>query len=331
MKPGFDAVLNGKKISTHVLQSEHIRATITNYGARILDLFTNSKQQKEVNVIFGYNSFDEYLNTKEIYHGAVIGRYANRIAKGAFMLNGKQYTLECNNGANHLHGGPSGFHQQVWDVLMVEKEKITLKYISEDGEEGYPGRLEVTVIYTLSGNELAIEYYAVSDKDTIINLTNHAYFNLNGIGSGKVLDHLLQIHADRFTPVDETLIPTGVLEPVAYTPYDFRNPVMIGKGINADHPQIQIGNGYDHNFVLNHQDGNLEVAAKAIGDASGVVLEVLTTEPGVQLYVDDERQLFCLETQHFPDAPNKPHFPSVILKDGDTFKSKTIFRFSLEG
>ena len=272
------------------------------------------------------------------YHGATIGRYANRIAKGKFELNGGEYSLPVNNLPNHLHGGPNGFHNQVWQIIRSKKNETTLSYFSEDGEEGYPGNLTVTVTYSLSDkNELIISYTAKTDASTPFNITNHAFFNLNGAGS--VLNHQLQINADSFTPVDSTLIPTGELKTVNNSAFDFRKTKRIGEHINNDEEQIKLGNGYDHNFVLNKQEKELSLAAKAIGDKSRVVMEVFTTEPGMQFFSSNFeavkgdpstfRNTFCLETQHFPDSPNQPAFPNTILKEGEKFESKTIYQFKM--
>lgn len=292
-----------------------------------------------VNVTPAYPSLDAYLSPTEApYHGATIGRYANRIAKGRFTLNEKIYSLPVNNAPNHLHGGPNGFHHQVWDVVEHKQDEIRLSYFSKDGEEGYPGDVTTTITYTLTDeNELLIRYDAETTKDTPFNLTNHAFFNLNG--DGNILHHHLQIAADYFTPVDATLIPTGVLQNVEGTAFDFRNAKRIGEDIDKDEEQLKRGGGYDHNFVLNKKTNELSFAAKAIGDKSGIVMDVFTTEPGMQLFsgnfeavkgdASTFRNTFCLETQHFPDSPNQPQFPNTILKPGNTFSSTTIYKFSV--
>jgi aldose 1-epimerase len=257
-------------------------------------------------------------------------------------VNSQNFELATNNGPNHLHGGPSGFHDQVWDVTSVSEDRITLHYQSQDGEEGYPGNLDVTISYLLKDNDLQIEFSATTDKETVLNLTNHSYFNLNGQGSGTIYEHELLINADSYTPIDKTLIPTGEMADVTQTPFDFREPKKIGVEIENNHEQIQFGKGYDHNFILNKKGIDLELAARAKGDKTGITLEVYTTEPGLQFYSgnfmegaheikggakDNFRTAFCLETQHFPDSPNQPNFPTTTLKPGQSFQSKTIFRF----
>jgi aldose 1-epimerase len=328
----FETTIDGKEVKPVFIQnSKGLRAMICNYGARLISLHYN-----KVNVIVSFPTLQDYYMPPKFYHGATIGRYGNRIRNGEFKLNDTIYTLPVNNGPNHLHGGPKGFHNQVWEITTQKENSVTLHYFSKDGEEGYPGNLNVIVTYTTTeDNALEISYSATTDAATPVNLTNHAYFNLNG--GGTVLNHQLQINADRFTPVDETLIPTGI-EPVEGTAFDFRALKKIGQDINSDEEQIRIGGGYDHNFVLNKEGENeLTFAAKAIGDQSGIVMETFTEQPGVQLFSgnfpeevlpNSFRTSFCLETQHFPDSPNHPDFPSTILEVGQIYSSKTIYKFS---
>lgn len=330
----FERTIDGKQTRLFSISNKKgLEAVICNYGARIITLHYN-----DVNVTPAYPSLDAYLSpTIAPYHGATIGRYANRIAKGKFAIDGTEYSLPINNTPNHLHGGPQGFHTRVWAIERTKDSEITLTLFSKDGEEGYPGNLNVTVTYSLSNeNELAISYTAKTDAETPFNITNHAFFNLNGEGS--IVNHELQINAYRFNPVDETLIPTGELKEVAGSAFDFRKVKLIGQDIDNEEEQIKVGGGYDHNFVLNKSGEELSFAAKTIGDKSGIVMETYTTEPGIQLFsgnfeaVKGEastfRNTFCLETQHFPDSPNHAHFPSTILKPGDVFSSKTIYKFS---
>lgn len=341
----FKKIVDGKTTGLFFLEGENdFSVAVTNYGARTVAVFVKAKNGEVYDVVLGFDSIDSYLNTDEIYHGAIVGRYANRIAKGRFSIDGNQFQLPVNNGPNHLHGGLKGFDSVVWDVIFCDKEKITLQYISPDGDQGYPGNLTSTVRYTVKANSLEIVFEATTDRPTVVNLTNHAYFNLNGQGSGSVHDHDLMIHANYFTPVDSTLIPTGELKPVEGTPFDFRKFHKIGERVDRDDIQLKTGGGYDHNFVLKTADSTeLISAAKAIGDQSGIEMEVLTTEPGVQLYTgnfmkgtntlkygrkDTIRSGFCLETQHFPDSPNQAEFPSTLLKPGESYRSKTVFRFS---
>jgi aldose 1-epimerase len=331
---GFERIINEKStVLVSIKNNKGLEASISNYGARIITLRFNG-----VNVTPGFPSLDAYASSVAPYYGATIGRYANRIAKGKFSLNGKEYSLAINNPPNHLHGGPDGFRNQVWNVINTGENEVVLLYFSKDGEEGYPGNVTVIVSYTLSDeNEIIIQYKAETDAATPFNITNHAYFNLNGEGS--ILNHQLQINADYFTPVDNTLIPTGEIRKVENTALDFRSLKKIGKDIEKDEEQIKIGKGYDHNFVLNKKETKLSFAAKAIGDKSGIVMEVFTEEPGLQLFSGNFevvkgdpstfRNTFCLETQHFPDSPNQPNFPNTILTPEKPFSSKTIYKFSL--
>ncbi|WP_234735661.1 aldose epimerase family protein [Tellurirhabdus bombi] len=342
----FQKELDGKKTDLYTLKNDKgVQVAITNYGGRIVSLIVPDKDGQSVDVNLGYNSVDEYLSNSEDFFGSLIGRYGNRIAKGKFTLDGKEYTLPVNNGPNSLHGGKKGFNTKVWDAKQIDPKTVELTYVSKDGEEGYPGTLTTKVVYTLTDdNAIKIDYEATTDKSTVVNLTNHSYFNLNGEGSGPIADHLLTINADRYTPVDETLIPTGELAPVENTPFDFRKPTAIGTRADADHPQIKAGGGYDHNFVLN---GGQTTAPRKIATVespkTGIVMEVLTTEPGVQFYggnflngknkgkigqAYEKRNAFCLETQHFPDSPNQASFPSTVLKPGQTYKTTTIYQFS---
>lgn len=296
-------------------------------------------------VVIGFAGVQGFTEGEDTYFGALVGRYANRIREGKFSLEGQEYMLATNNAPNHLHGGDKGFSRVVWQANQLDDQNLQLTYVARDMEEGYPGKLEVTATYTLSqDNELRIDYTAVTDKTTVVNLTNHAYFNLNGEGSGTILNHILQLNADRFTPVDATLIPTGQLAPVAGTPFDFTQPTAIGDGINQDHEQLKFGSGYDHNYVLATQRrSEVVLAATVQGDESGIVMEVLTQEPGIQLYTgnfltgehtlksgakDHHRTAFCLETQLFPDSPNQPAFPSSVLKPGEAYQTSTVYRFS---
>lgn len=343
-KQKFTASFVGKPTGLYFLKNGNLFVAITNYGARIVSIIFNDKESKETDIVTGFDSIDNYLNAKEPYHGAIVGRYANRIAGGRFLLNGRKYQLAVNNPPNHLHGGPGGFHNQVWDVEDVQATNLQLGYLSRDGEEGYPGNLKVQISYSLTGkNELIIRYRAETDETTIINLTSHPFFNLNGQGKTSVLNHRLQVNADNYTPVDANLIPTGIA-PVENTPFDFRMIKPIGKEINEVNEQLKYGSGYDHNFVLNGK--GLRQAARAVGDQSGIVMDVMTDQPGMQLYTgnfmkgehrikyglrDDFRTAFCLETQHYPDSPNHPGFPSTILEPGVLFQSTTIYKFSLEG
>ena len=344
--PGnFMDMIDGKRAGLYVLKNNNgIELAVTNYGGRIVSLLVPGNDGRVRDVVVGFNTARDYVNSSESYYGATIGRYGNRIANGRFSLNGNEYTLFTNNGPNCLHGGKKGFQAVVWEAQQTS-DSIRLQYLSKDGEEGFPGNLLVTVTFTLNNNnEVRIDYNATTDKATVLNLTNHAFFNLNGEGSGPVIDHVLWINADNYTPVNENLIPTGSLAPVTSTPFDFTQPATIGSRLNTPDIQLNYGNGYDHNYVLNDPQGNgFRHAAMATGDVSGISMEIFTTEPGVQLYTgnfmkgentfkngsrDEKRTAFCLETQHFPDSPNQPGFPGTELRPGQQFNSTTIYTFS---
>ena len=319
-------------------------ATFTTYGARLISLSVPDKNGKTTNVVLGFDSDSAYAHSTEPYFGAAIGRYGNRIAKGKFTLDGKGYQLTINNGPNTLHGGKHGFQSKTWQVSQPDSATLIFTYLSKDGEEGFPGNLNVKVTYKLrSDNALQMDYEATTDKTTVVNLTNHAFFNLNGEGSGSIGGHRLRIAADKYTPVDSTLIPTGQLESVERTPFDFRKGFAIGTRINDHNQQLTNGKGYDHNFVLNKHSFATAVA-DVIGEKSGIVVKVFTDQPGLQFYSgnfmqsknemrgykDDFRTAFALETQHFPDSPNQPNFPTTVLKPGETYHSQTVYKFSAE-
>jgi len=340
-KQPFGQTSEGTSVDLYTLSDGKIEARIMTYGGIIVSLRTPDRDGKLGDIVLGYDSVDKYI-AKSPYFGALVGRYANRIAHGSFQLDGKTYSIPKNDGDNALHGGIRGFDKAVWTGKRI-KDGVELTYVSEDGEQGFPGTLTVTVRYTLNGSALRIEYSATTDKNTVLNPTNHSYFNLAGQGQGDVLGHVLKIDASRFTPVDSTLIPTGELKPVEGTPFDFRTSHTIGERIDSSDVQLQEGKGYDHNFVLDHPEGQLAEAAEVYEPASGRILKVLTTQPGLQFYTGNfldgsitgkngrvygKRSAFCLETQHFPDSPNHPSFPTTELKAGQTYHSDTIFEFS---
>ena len=313
--------------------------SVTNYGGAVTSLKTPDRYGTFGEIVLGFETLDEYVHNPR-YFGALIGRHANRIARGRFSLNGVEYQLPCNNGANHLHGGFKGFDKRVWDVTESENS-LHLTYFSKDGEEGYPGNVTAAVDYTLLDNELRIDYRATTDRDTIVNLTNHSYFNLRG--DGTILDHHLVLNADSFTPVSKDLIPDGEIRSVEATPMDFRKGKAIGVQIRDSYDQLGFTGGYDHNFVLNDYDGSLRFAGRVYESSTGRVLEVLTTQPGMQFYsgnfldgtlVGRNRVTYvkyaglCLEPQHFPDAPNHSSFPATVLRSGEEYKQTTVFRFS---
>lgn len=339
---------SGQPVDSYKLTSAGLEATILTYGARVQSLKCPDTKGAMADIVLGFDDIEGY-QTENPYFGAIVGRYGNRIAKGRFSIDGKQYTLAVNNGPNALHGGIRGFDKVLWtakEVKPSEGRAVELTYISKDGEEGYPGTLTATVRYTLNdAGELRIDYTADTSKKTVVNLTNHSYFNLAGEGSGDILGHRIRIDADRFTPVDAGLIPTGELKPVAGTPFDFRQPHAIGERINASDEQIQLGKGYDHNFVLNPSARTQKPLIRVDEPKSGRVLEVSTVAPGVQFYTGNfldgtaggkggrkygHRTGFCLETQHFPDSPNQPKFPSTIVNPGTTWKTWTIYKMSVE-
>jgi aldose 1-epimerase len=344
----FGRTADGAQVDLFTLTNVNgVEVRAMSYGAIIVSLRVPDRNGQLGDVVLGFDTFDEYVTKKPPYFGAIVGRYGNRIAKGQFTLDGKTYQLATNNGPNHLHGGVKGFDKLVWRGEPFERDGnvgVVYTVTSPDGDEGYPGTLNVRVTYTLSpANELIVDYEATTDKATPINLTQHSYFNLAGEGSGDILGHELTIDADRYTPVDVTLIPTGELAPVDGTPFDFRKPAAIGARIGADHQQIQYGKGYDHNWVLNGESG-LRHAARLVDPASRRTLDVSTTEPGVQFYagnfldgtitgksghVYQRRNGLCLETQHFPDSPNHANFPSAILRPGQRYQSKTVFAFGI--
>jgi aldose 1-epimerase len=347
-KQPFGKTADGQEIDLYTLANKNgVEAAIMDYGGTVVSIKTPDRNGKLDDIALGFDSVDGYLKDPPFF-GALVGRYGNRIAKGRFKLNGVEYKLAVNNGENHLHGGLKGFDKVLWkarDVSEGQTPRLELTYLSKDGEEGYPGNLSVTVVYSLSDtNELRIDYAATTDKDTVVNLTNHTYFNLAGAGSGDILEQELTIFADRFTPADKGLIPTGELRSVDGTPFDFRKPTSIGARIGAKDQQIQFGGGYDHNFVLIDGGGSLVLAARVDEPKSGRVMEVLTTEPGVQFYTGNfldgtitgkggkvypKRSGLCLETQHFPDSPNHPKFPSTTLKPGERYQTATVYRFSV--
>ena len=347
-KESFGSLPDGRHVYIYTLTNRNgVEVRITNYGGAVVSLKVPDRAGKFEDVVLGYDTLDGYLANSP-YIGTVIGRYANRIAKGRFSLNGVEYKLAVNNGENHLHGGLIGFDKVLWKASQAKTMNgaaLQLSYVSADGEEGYPGKLSVRVIYTLTNlNELKVDYHATTNKDTVVNLTQHSYFNLAGQGNGDILGHQLMINADRFTPTDAGSIPTGEIRPVKGTPLDFTTPMRMGDRINDSYEQIVLGKGYDHNFVLNGKNGTLRRAARASDPASGRVMEVWTTEPGVQLYTGNfldgkigkdgkaynARYGFCLETQHFPDSPNQPKFPTTVLRRGAAFRSTTVFKFSVQ-
>ncbi len=326
-----------------ITNANGVETSITNYGGRVVTLKVPDRSGNIADIVLGFDNLDGYLKDNP-YFGALIGRYGNRIGNAQFTLDGVVYHLARNDGNNSLHGGTRGFDKVVWTARQQGDNALQLNYLSKDGEEGYPGNLNVTVVYTLTGkNELQIDYTATTDKDTVLNLTNHSYFNLAGQGNGNILQHQVRIDADRFTPVDAGLIPTGELKPVQGTPFDFTTATAIGARINADNEQIRLAHGYDDNFVLRGPAGQPKTAAEVYEPTTGRVMAVSTTQPGLQFYtgnfldgsirgkqgkVYNFRDAFCMETQHFPDSPNKPQFPTTVLKSGETFRSHTIYKFS---
>lgn len=344
-KEDFGTV-DGKKVELYTLTNRNgVEARIATYGGAVVSLKVPDRNGNLADVVLGYDDLAGYLQDTS-YFGSIIGRYGNRIAKGRFNLNSVEYKLATNNGENHLHGGIKGFDKVVWSGApsnAANGVRLKLTYASRDLEEGYPGNLFVTVVYTLTNtNELKIDYSATTDKDTVVNLTHHSYFNLAGEGNGDILKHEMMINANRFTPVDSALIPSGELRAVGGTPFDFQRPTAIGARIDQDEEQLKLGRGYDHNFVINGRNGVLRRAARVFEQSSGRIMEVWTTEPGMQFYTGNFldgkpgkggkpyqiRYGFCLETQHFPDSPNHPKFPTTTLRKGSTYRTSTIYRFS---
>lgn len=333
----FAGTYRGKKIDLFTLQNANgLKASITNYGARLTELCAPDRDGNFDNIIVGYSSMPDFLNKEEGFFGAILGRYANRIGKATFKLNGKEFKLDRNWGADHIHGGSKGFHKVVWGANQVADQTLNLSYRAEDGEGGYPGNLGISVIYQLTDeNELRINFRAEADDDTIINLSHHPYFNLYGTKDGTLVDdHLLYINADRYTPVDEDLIPTGEIVPVFGTPFDFSNTKPVGQDRKVDHQQLKYGGSYDHNFELNKEkEGAMSHAARVRDPKTGRQLDIYTTEPGLQLFVTDTpvegiESSICLEAQHFPDSPNHPNFPSTILEAFETYESEIIYRLA---
>lgn len=345
----FERIIDGDTVKLYVLTNKNgLEATFTNYGQRLVSLFVPDKNGKFEDVVLGFATLDEYVNGPKGYYGSIIGRYGNRIAKGSFSIDNGTYKLVLNNNENHLHGGEKGFESVVWNVDKSTSNSITFSRLSPDMEEGYPGNLKVKVNYILTDdNELKISYEAETDKTTVVNLSHHSFFNLKGEGEGNVNDHMLQINADYYTPIDEGLIPTGTLEKVANTPFDFRRLKAIGTDINSSFNQLIFGKGYDHNFVLNESpknDNGLVFCAKVIEPVSGRMIEVFTDEPGVQFYGGNFntgellgkngkphlfRGSFCLETQHYPDSPNHANFPSTLLQPGEIYSSNCVYKFGV--
>jgi len=321
--------------SVYTITNDRIEVSITTYGGAITSLKTPDRNGTLGEIVLSYESIDDYISNPR-YFGALIGRHANRIARGKFSLDGVEYQLPCNNGANHLHGGFKGFDKREWSATQAGNV-LHLSYLAKDGEENYPGNLTASVDYTLVDNELRVDYRATTDRATIVNLTNHSYFNLRGVGT--ILDHELTLNADSFTPVSKDLIPTGEIKPVEGTPMDFRKAKAIGLDL------VDVAGGYDHNFVLNDWDGTLRLAARLYEPVTGRALEILTTEPGIQFYSGnfldgsligkngvayEQYTGLCLEPQHFPDAPNHPNFPSTILRPGEEYRHTSIYRFSYQ-
>lgn len=345
----FQTTVNGKKTDLFILKnSEGNEVAITNYGGAIVAIMVPDKNGVRANVIQGHDNIQDVINSPEPYLSTLIGRYGNRICKGRFQLHGKEYQLPINNGPNSLHGGKKGFNAKVWDALQMNDQTLVLKYVSPYGEEGFSGEVRVTVIYQFNNdNELNIEYMATTNKKTIINLTNHGFFSLAGIAdpTPTIDDIECQINADYYLPIDTTSIPTGEIRLVKDTPFDFRTAKPLGQDIDSDNEQIKIGHGYDHCYVLNKkEEGELSFAAKIKDPKSGRTMEVFTTEPGVQLYTDNwadgykgqngatfpRRSAVCFECQHFPDTPNHPYFPSVVLNPGQEYRQRTFYRFGVE-
>lgn len=348
-KTVFGELPDGTPVDRYSLSNSNgVKAEIITYGGRIISLQTPDKNGKIENITLGFDNIEDYLKANPFF-GALVGRYGNRIAKGKFSLDGVEYKLATNNGENHLHGGNIGFDKKIWQTQTKEganESSLLMSYKSQDGEEGYPGNLEVSIVYTLNNeNELKVDYTATTDKATVVNLTQHAYFNLSGDFAKDVLGHEVLLNADAFLPVDGGLIPTGELRNVIDTPFDFRSFKKIGQDIDNKNEQLQLGRGYDHNWVLNGEIGALKAAAEAYESESGRLLKVLTTEPGVQFYTGNfldgtlqsadgvgygQRSGFCFETQHYPDSPNQPNFPSVRLNPGETYSTQTVFKFSVK-
>ncbi|MBT4708818.1 MAG: galactose mutarotase [Flavobacteriaceae bacterium] len=343
-KSDFQKNLNGKKTDLFILRNKNgIISELTNYGARVVSLWVPDINGSFDDIVLGCSTLNDYISIKERYFGATIGRYANRIKNGKFKINNTDFILKKNNGPNHLHGGNIGYNDVVWEGKQLDNQTVEFKYLSKNMEEGYPGNLNVKVIYHLSDqNELKIEYFANTDEPTYVNLTHHSFFNLLGAGNGNINNHLLYINAKSFTPIDSKLIPTGKIELAEGTPFDFNTLTKIGKRLNDEDEQLKFGNGYDHNFVLNNSNSTDILAARVIEKKSGRILEVYTNEPGMQLYggnfLDGKtigkqskaynyRSAFCLETQHFPDSPNNPNFPNTLLKPKNNYYSICIYKF----
>jgi aldose 1-epimerase len=345
----FITTINGKQTNLYTLTNESgMEVSITNYGGALVAIMVPDKDGKMANVIQGHDNIQDCMSSPEPFLSTLIGRYGNRICKGKFTMNDKEYSLAVNNGPNHLHGGPTGFHARVWDAEQINGHELVLRYISAYYEEGFPGELNMTVKYSLTDdNELVIDYRGTTNKKTVVNMTSHGFFSLAGIANPtpSAMNVICQINADFFIPIDENSIPTGEILKVEGTPFDFRTPTPVGERIDADCPQIKNGAGYDHCFVLNKCEvGELSFAAKIVEPESGRTMEVYTTEPGVQFYSDNwadgykgqfgatfgRRSALCFEAQHFPDSPNRAHFPSVILRPGEVYKQKTIYKFGVE-
>lgn len=345
----FQTTINGKNTDLYILRNKKgNEVAVTNFGGAVCAIMVPDRNGNYANVIQGHDSIDHVVNSPEQYLSTLIGRYGNRICKGKFQLHGKEYSLALNDGPNSLHGGKKGFNRKVWDALQMNDQSVALNYVSSYGEEGYSGELKVTVIYTFTDDdEFIIEYMATTNKKTIVNLTHHGFFSLAGIANPTptVENVKCEINADYYLPIDNTSIPTGEIRFVEGTPFDFRKPKAIGDEINADNEQIKNGSGYDHNYVLNKkEEGELSFAARLTEPTSGRTMEVYTTEPGLQLYTGNflfgfegahgatfpKRSAICLEAQHFPDTPNHPYFPSVVLNPGEQYKQKTIYKFGID-
>lgn len=343
----FSKIIDDKKVSLFTLVGENgIGMKVTNYGARIVALCVPDFNNRPVDVVLGYNTLDEYLNNKEIFMGAAIGRYANRIAGASFKIDTSIINLTKNEGDNQLHGGSKGFYNVVWDVKQESESKIIFNYLSKDGEEGFPGNLEVKMIYELTpDNELKISYKATTDKTTVCNLTHHSYFNLSGEGTETIKDHVLMIKSNAYTPVDSVSIPTGKIADVANTPFDFNQPTAIGSRLNDVDEQLKLGSGYDHNWVLNKSKKGKELICFVYSPVTRIKMDVFTDQPGMQFYSGNfidkslkgksgkmykRRNAFCLETQHFPNSPNRSDFPSVKIEPGETYTQICTYRFSIK-